>query len=120
MCTENNKPIHSCILNSCVDTELMETMNFFHTLPENGGKFIKHVKHILLTNKKSFSPDIRVSRWPLMENVYPTVMISIVYVLTIVFGRKWMKNQKPFELRNFMFVYNIIQVVVCAYVTYEV
>ena len=55
-----------------------------------------------------------------MENVLPTVAIAIIYVFAIVFGRKWMENQEPFKLRNFMFVYNILQVIVCAYVTYEV
>jgi hypothetical protein len=55
-----------------------------------------------------------------MQDVGPTVLISIVYISAIVFGRQWMKNQKPYELRYFMFVYNILQVILCAYITYEV
>ncbi|CAF1564925.1 unnamed protein product [Rotaria magnacalcarata] len=74
-------------------------MDFFYTLPENG--------------------DIRVKNWTLMNDVFPTVMIAIVYIFAIIFGRLWMKNQKPFELRNFMFIYNILQVIFCSYVTYE-
>ena len=31
-----------------------------------------------------------------------------------------MKNHPAFELRSFMYVYNFLQVIFCAYVTYEV
>ena len=55
-----------------------------------------------------------------MQHVAPTALIVISYILAIVFGRKLMKNSKPFELRTFMFVYNFVQVVLCAYITYEV
>ncbi|CAF4241384.1 unnamed protein product [Rotaria sordida] len=54
-----------------------------------------------------------------MKDVSPTLVIAIAYVCAIIFGRKWMKNQKPFKLRNFMFIYNILQVIICAYITYE-
>ncbi len=69
---------------------------------------------------QAFRSDIRVENWPLMQDVGPTVLISIVYISAIVFGRQWMKNQKPYELRYFMFAYNILQVILCAYITYEV
>ena len=55
-----------------------------------------------------------------MQTVYPTVAFVAFYLLFIIFGRKWMKNRKAFELREFMFVYNFFQVLVCAYITYEV
>jgi hypothetical protein len=55
-----------------------------------------------------------------MQDVFPTIIIGIIYVLAIVLGRKWMKDKKPFELRNFMFIYNLFQVIICAYITYEV
>ena len=31
-----------------------------------------------------------------------------------------MKKRQAFELRNFMFAYNFVQVVLCTYITYEV
>jgi hypothetical protein len=55
-----------------------------------------------------------------MKDVSPTVIIGIIYVFAIIFGRQWMKNHKSFELRHFMFIYNLVQVIVCAYITYEV
>ena len=57
---------------------------------------------------QNYSSDIRVKDWPLMQNVFPTVVMVIIYVIAIVFGRKWMKNRKPFELRSFMFIYNFM------------
>lgn len=55
-----------------------------------------------------------------MQSVTPTVVIVIVYILSIYFGRQAMRNQKAFQLKHFMYVYNLFQVVVCSYVTYEV
>lgn len=55
-----------------------------------------------------------------MRSATPTVIIILIYLLSIVFGRQWMKSQKPFQLKHFMYVYNLVQVIVCAYVTYEV
>ena len=64
--------------------------------------------------------DVRVQDWPLMNSILPTCVFVILYLLFIFFARKWMKNRPAFELREFMFVYNVLQVVVCSYITYEV
>ncbi|UJR23817.1 hypothetical protein I4U23_026793 [Adineta vaga] len=74
-------------------------MDLFSTLPTNG--------------------DVRVRDWLMMQSVIPTVIITVIYVCAIVFGRVWMKTQNPFELRHFMFIYNIIQVILCTYITFE-
>lgn len=55
-----------------------------------------------------------------MKSVFPTVAIVVIYVLFVIFGQEWMKNRKAFELRNFMFIYNFFQVIMCSYITYEV
>lgn len=73
--------------------------DFFRTIPENG--------------------DVRVEGWPLMQSVIPNVIIIVFYFLFIIFGRRWMKDREPFQLREFMFVYNFFQVVFCAYITYQ-
>ncbi|CAF2320931.1 unnamed protein product [Rotaria sp. Silwood2] len=82
-------------------SDLMQTIknDLFITLPENG--------------------DVRVNNWPLMKSVVPTVVIIIAYVLFIIFGQRWMKNKRPFELREFMFIYNVVQVIFCTYITYQ-
>ncbi|CAF2443857.1 unnamed protein product [Rotaria sp. Silwood2] len=79
---------------------------------------VRHFKCVIVAGYDSFA-NVRVNDWPLMKDVSPTVVIGVAYVIAIVFGRKWMKSQKPFELRNFMFIYNVLQVVFCAYITYE-
>ncbi len=61
-----------------------------------------------------------MNNWPLMKNVFPTVMIGIIYVFAVGFGQKWMKNQKPFQLYYFMIVYNLFQVIICAYLAFAV
>ena len=55
-----------------------------------------------------------------MNSVLPTCAVVVVYLLFVHFGRKWMKTRPAFELREFMFAYNIFQVIVCSYITYEV
>ncbi|CAF0744793.1 unnamed protein product [Adineta steineri] len=72
-----------------------------------------------LFNTLPIGGDVRIKNWPLMQSALPTFIICFIYISCIVFGRKWMKNQKPFELRKFMFIYNFLQVVFCTYITYE-
>lgn len=69
---------------------------------------------------QTFFSDPRVQNWSLSGDVYPTVIIGIIYLFSIFFGRKWMKNHPAFELRSFMLIYNLIQVILCGYITYEV
>jgi hypothetical protein len=78
------------------------------------------VLNILIFYFKIFYSDIRVENWLLMQDVFPTVIIGILYIISIGIGRKWMKNHESFELRYFMFIYNLLQVMICAYITYEV
>lgn len=52
----------------------------------------------------------------------PKYMIgSVLVYLTILFSLKAiMKNRQPFELRGFLMIYNLIQVVGTFYMFYEV
>ena len=93
-------------------------MDLFVTIPEDGGKltkcffFWKFIDNCFL--------DERVRDWPLMKSVFPTVTIVILYLLFVIMGQRWMRDKKALELRRFMFVYNIFQVIFCTYITYEV
>lgn len=98
------------------DLKEIITRDLFITLPANGGKLRKFV----FDRSRNSCLDVRVNDWPLMQSVIPTVLIVAFYILFIIFGQQWMKKRKAFELREFMFVYNIVQVVLCAYITYEV
>ncbi len=79
-----------------------------------------YFQNFILINRKIFYLDVRVNDWPLMQSVLPTFVIVVFYILFIIFGQQWMKKRKAFELREFMFIYNFVQVVLCAYITYEV
>ena len=92
-------------------------MDMFVAIPSGGGKCFDEK---FLRSMQIFTVDVRLRDWPLMSSIWPTVIIVICYVLFIIFGQQWMKKRQAFELRDFMFVYNLIQVVLCAYITYEV
>ena len=55
-----------------------------------------------------------------MDNPINTALILLGYILTIVLIKAVMANRAPFELKSFIFVYNIFQVAVSFYIGYEV
>ena len=66
------------------------------------------------------SQDPRVAKWPLMDNPINTGLILSGYFVGIMLIKYVMASRKPFELKSFIFVYNIFQVVVSFYIGYEV
>ena len=64
--------------------------------------------------------DQRIENWPLMQSIVPTLVLSGLYLIICMFiGPAFMKNRKPYELKNLMQGYNILQVVLSAYIFYE-
>jgi hypothetical protein len=90
-------------------------MDLFDSFPKNGGKYIKYSKGYFFNSNLYL--DIRVNNWPLMKSIVPTIMIGIIYIIAVIFGLKWMKNRKPFQLYYFMMIYNLFQVFICACIT---
>jgi len=64
--------------------------------------------------------DKRVDTWPLMSSPWPCVSIVIFYVLTVHFGRIWMRDREPYDVKIFLIVYNIVLVALSAYMTGEI
>lgn len=63
--------------------------------------------------------DRRVEHWPLMSGLSPTVVLCAIYVYIVkVWGPEYMRDRKPYGLKNLMAFYNLIQVVVSAYMCY--
>ncbi|XP_054712836.1 elongation of very long chain fatty acids protein 7-like [Uloborus diversus] len=61
--------------------------------------------------------DPRMAKWPLMDNPNITVILIILYLSFVkLVGPLYMKNRKPFSLRYPMIVYNLIMVVVSAWI----
>ena len=64
--------------------------------------------------------DERVKDWFGMEDPILTAWILVAYVVSIVGIRIVMNDRKPFELRAFIFIYNIGQVLASFYIFVEV
>ena len=55
--------------------------------------------------------DQRVDNWPLMNSPLPTVALCCLYFYTVKFLGPWfMKDKKPYDLKNTIIVYNFAQV----------
>ncbi|XP_076618439.1 very long chain fatty acid elongase AAEL008004 [Colletes latitarsis] len=64
--------------------------------------------------------DPRTSDWFLMSGPGPLLMIVVSYIyFSISAGPRYMRDKKPYELRNVMIVYNFMQVLASIYIVYE-
>ncbi|CRK98252.1 CLUMA_CG011614, isoform A [Clunio marinus] len=52
---------------------------------------------------------------PFMSSIYPTIVIICLYFLSLRLGQGLMKHRRPFQLKAFLVVYNILQVLACLY-----
>lgn len=65
--------------------------------------------------------DPRVKHWFLMRSPEPGLIIVAVYLLFAKkIGPKWMENREPYDLKNVIKVYNIMQIIACSYIFYYV
>ena len=65
--------------------------------------------------------DRRVDDWPLMQSIVPTLLLSASYFIICIFLGPWlMKEKKPYEFKNLIQVYNLSQVLISAYICYEI
>ncbi|KAI5140568.1 elongation of very long chain fatty acids protein 5 [Manis pentadactyla] len=63
--------------------------------------------------------DTRVKGWFLMDNYIPTFICSIIYLLIVWLGPKYMKNRQPFSCRGILVVYNLGLTLLSLYMFYE-
>lgn len=65
--------------------------------------------------------DLRTKPWLLSDNPGPLVTILVTYLYFCLHaGPKYMKDRKPFDLKNTLIVYNVIQVLLSVYLVFEV
>ena len=65
--------------------------------------------------------DPRQDGWFLMESPLPTLLIVASYVYIVkIYGPRAMKDRPAYDLKVFLVVYNLSQVVLSAYIVYEV
>jgi len=64
--------------------------------------------------------DTRVEDLPLMSSPFPTALLCLTFILGVkVLGPALMKDREPFQLKNTLVVYNFSQVLVSAFLFYE-
>jgi hypothetical protein len=65
--------------------------------------------------------DLRTKSWFLTNNPTPILTILATYLYFCLYaGPRYMKNRKPFQLKNTLIVYNIVQVVLSIILVIEV
>lgn len=71
----------------------------------------------------SFLPfsDPRGKTYPLVDNPIPTIALVLAYLAyVLVIGPLYMRDRKPFQLKNTLIYYNAFQVLLSGYMFYEV
>ena len=64
--------------------------------------------------------DRRSDPYPLLNSPGLMVLISLAYVLFVTWlGPWWMRDRKPFDLKNTLMAYNLFQVVLSIYMVIE-
>lgn len=67
-----------------------------------------------------FLSDPRTNDWFLVSGPGPLLMIVVSYVyFSTSAGPRYMRDKKPYDLRNVMIVYNFSQVLASLYLVYE-
>lgn len=69
---------------------------------------------------KHFFADSRVRGWFLLDSYLPTFTLTIVYLLSIWLGNKYMKNRPALSLRGILTLYNLGITLLSAYMLVEV
>jgi len=52
---------------------------------------------------------------PLVSTPWQTVVITIAFLVAVYLGKRFMRNRKPFELKEIIIIHNLILVIMSAY-----
>ncbi|GLV35876.1 uncharacterized protein CBL_09906 [Carabus blaptoides fortunei] len=73
-----------------------------------------------LNNFIETKSDPRTSKWLLMSSPAPLLTIVATYLYFCMYaGPKYMKDRKPFDLKNTIILYNLVQVFLSVFLVYE-
>ena len=64
--------------------------------------------------------DPRVKDWLWMQSPIPTIVLCMLYFLSVVVGPKLMENRKPFDLKYILIAYNFSLVALSIYIIHQV
>ncbi|GLV42889.1 uncharacterized protein CBL_09969 [Carabus blaptoides fortunei] len=54
-------------------------------------------------------PDARISKWFLTNSYIYMIIAVLLYFLALKFGKQFMKNREPYQLKNVLLLYNSFQ-----------
>lgn len=78
-----------------------------------------NIKHNRTLNFLSSDP--RTKQWFLSYSFTPLFTILVTYLYFCLYaGKRWMKNRKPFQLKNTLVIYNAVQIVLSLILVVEV
>nr|ALE14477.1 polyunsaturated fatty acid elongase 5 [Boleophthalmus boddarti] len=63
--------------------------------------------------------DPRVRGWLLLDNYLPTFAFTVLYLLIVWMGPKYMKNRPPFSCRGLLLIYNVGLTLLSIYMFWE-
>ncbi len=65
--------------------------------------------------------DKRVDGWFMMDSFWPTLVLVAGYVYIVkIWGPRFMKDRKPYNIDTFLIYYNASQVILSAYIFIQV
>lgn len=64
--------------------------------------------------------DQRVRGWLLLDDYLPTFALTVMYLLIVWMGPKYMKHRQPFSCRGILMLYNLGLTLLSFYMFYEV
>lgn len=64
--------------------------------------------------------DPRVRGWLLLDNYIPTFAFTVMYLLIVWMGPRYMKNRQPYSCRALLVPYNLCLTLLSLYMFYEV
>jgi hypothetical protein len=90
-------------------------------------RFREEINFLLQPSRINFSfsfhefADSRVKNYAFVDTPLPTIALCLIYLAWVmVIGPYYMRDKKPYSLRNTLIYYNAFQVFLSAYMFYEV
>ena len=101
-----------CIQNAIIEAYLTDlSYSYIHM------HFHQNTLDIMLRRLSPKGPDPVTSTWFLCGSPWAAIIITIGYLLSLYYGKRWMSNRsKPFNLRVSVAVYNFLAVLINGYV----
>lgn len=63
--------------------------------------------------------DPRIAKYPLMDSMYPQMILCLLYIIIIYSGMRFMKTRPPLEIRSLMVIYNFGMVALNGFIVLE-